>query len=86
MRPLSYFYYFFFFQMITSANSLRVAILGSGISGSSAARSLAEKGIKVSVFEAGYGIGGRTSTRIKPTSEDNQCYQFDHGKCFVWWY
>lgn len=63
-----------------SVNSLRVAILGSGVSGSTAARSLAEKGIQVTVFEAGYGIGGRSSTRI---TRDEYRYQFDHGAQYI---
>ena len=67
-------------MLVQTANSLRVAVLGSGIAGSSAARTLAEQGAKVTVFEAGFGIGGRTSTRI--TREDSR-YQFDHGAQYI---
>ena len=58
----------------------RVAILGSGISGSTAARKLAEAGVKVSVFECGFGVGGRTSTR---TTRDECKFAFDHGAQYI---
>ncbi len=64
----------------TTIKSLQVAVLGSGITGSTAARKLAEKGIKVTVFGAGHGIGGRTSTRI---TRDEYRYQFDHGAQYI---
>jgi renalase len=64
----------------TKSLQLRVAVLGSGIAGSTAARTLADRGVQVTVFEAGHGIGGRTSTRI--TRDDNQ-YQFDHGAQYI---
>ena len=68
--------------IVQAAQSLsqRVAILGSGISGSSAARRLAENGLKVTVFEGGFGAGGRTSTRI---TRDEHQYQFDHGGQYI---
>ena len=68
--------------IVQAAQSLsqRVAILGSGISGSSAARRLAENGLKVTVFEGGFGAGGRTSTRI---TRDEHQYQFDHGAQYI---
>jgi len=65
---------------IQSINALRVAVLGSGISGSAAARTLAEKGVKVTVFEAGRGVGGRMSTR---RTRDEHNYQFDHGAQYI---
>ena len=67
-------------MLVQSTNSLRVAVLGSGISGSVAARTLAERGVQVTVFEAGHGIGGRTSTRI---TRDEYKYQFDHGAQYI---
>mmetsp|Transcript_15237 Transcript_15237/g.21883 ORF Transcript_15237/g.21883 Transcript_15237/m.21883 type:complete len:399 (-) Transcript_15237:41-1237(-) len=65
---------------IQSINALRVAVLGSGISGSAAARTLAEKGVKVTLFEAGRGVGGRMSTR---RTRDEHNYQFDHGAQYI---
>jgi renalase len=67
-------------MLVQTTNSLRVAVLGSGIAGATAARTLADRGVHVTVFEAGHGIGGRTSTRI--TRDDSQ-YQFDHGAQYI---
>jgi len=67
-------------MLVQKSNSLRVAVLGSGISGSAAARKLADNGIDVTVFECGFGIGGRTSTRI---TRDEHRYQFDHGAQYI---
>jgi len=67
-------------MLIQSTNSLRVAVLGSGISGSVAARTLADRGAEVTVFEVGFGLGGRTSTRIM---RDAPRYQFDHGAQYI---
>lgn len=58
----------------------RVAVLGSGVAGSTAARKLAEAGMKVSVFECGFGVGGRTSTRI---TRDEHEFAFDHGAQYI---
>ena len=58
----------------------RVAVLGSGVAGSTAARKLAEAGMKVSVFECGFGVGGRTSTRI---TRDEHKFAFDHGAQYI---
>jgi len=67
-------------MLVPTTNSLQVAVLGSGIAGSTAARTLAERGVQVTVFEAGFGIGGRTSTRI---TRDECRYQFDHGAQYI---
>ena len=67
-------------MLVHSSNSLRVAVLGSGVAGSAAARALADRGVQVTVFEAGRGIGGRTSTRI---TRDDGRYQFDHGGQYI---
>ncbi|MFT7632261.1 MAG: photolyase PhrII [Mariniblastus sp.] len=40
-----------------------VAIIGAGVSGLFAARTLQDHGLKVTVFEKGRGVGGRMSTR-----------------------
>ena len=71
---------FVVWTMSQPINSLRVAVLGSGVSGSVCARALAEKGVQVTVFEAGFGLGGRTSTRV---TRDLNRYQFDHGAQFI---
>jgi len=63
-----------------TTHSFQVAILGSGIAGSSAARTLAEKGVQVTVFEVGFNIGGRSSTR---KTRDEFEYQFDHGAQYI---
>lgn len=85
MLPSLYHTYLFPFILVISmlvqtTNSLRVAVLGSGIAGSAAARTLAERGVEVVVFEAGFGIGGRTSTRV---TRDDFKYQFDHGAQYI---
>jgi renalase len=67
-------------MLVQTANALQVAVLGSGIAGSTVARTLADRGVQVTVFEAGRGIGGRTSTRI---TRDDSPYQFDHGAQYI---
>jgi len=62
------------------AESLEVAVLGSGVAGSTAARLLADAGVRVTVFECGRGLGGRTSTR---TSREGGRYVFDHGAQYI---
>jgi photolyase PhrII len=51
-----------------------VAVIGAGISGLIAARTLADHGLPVTVFEKSRGVGGRMSTR----RVDDQS-RFDHG-------
>ena len=51
-----------------------VAVIGAGMSGLFAARTLADHGIRVTVFDKGRGIGGRMSTR---RVDGQPC--FDHG-------
>lgn len=60
--------------------ALRVAVLGSGIAGSTAARHLADAGVRVTVFECGRGVGGRTSTRV---TRDEFKFRFDHGAQYI---
>ena len=51
-----------------------VAVIGAGISGLFAARTLADRGLNVKVFDKGRGLGGRMSTR---RVDGKSC--FDHG-------
>ena len=72
---------------------MKVAIVGGGITGASAASSLAGRGVEVTVFDqGGRGPGGRASHRrvdaasgtVGPDDallapEDDSTYEFDHG-------
>ena len=51
----------------------RVAVIGAGVSGLACARTLADHGLSVTVFEKSRGSGGRTATRRA------QALRFDHG-------
>ena len=51
-----------------------VAVIGAGISGLTAARTLADHGFDVTLFDKGRGVGGRMSTR-----RTNTGFSFDHG-------
>jgi predicted NAD/FAD-dependent oxidoreductase len=55
----------------------KVAIIGAGISGLLAARTLQDHGMQVTVFEKGRGVGGRMSTRR--TGDRDAGLTFDHG-------
>ena len=52
----------------------RVAVVGAGISGLICARTLAENGCDVNVYEKSRGVGGRMSTR-----RVDDTLSFDHG-------
>ncbi len=52
----------------------RIAIIGAGISGLFAARTIADQGLDVVVFEKSRGVGGRMATRRTPFQQ-----RFDHG-------
>ncbi|MCG6158592.1 NAD(P)/FAD-dependent oxidoreductase [Rubinisphaera margarita] len=56
-------------------SSLRVAVVGAGLSGLVCARDLRQAGHEVQIFDKGRGVSGRMSTRrvIEPE------LQFDHG-------
>ena len=51
----------------------RVAVIGAGLSGLTAARALADSGRSVELFEKARGVGGRMSTRRA------EPWSFDHG-------
>ncbi len=62
------------------SDGLTVAVVGAGISGLFAARTLRDHGLEVKVFDKGRGPGGRTSTRRHQGSElPQEAYRFDHG-------
>lgn len=52
---------------------MKIAILGSGVAGLSAARDLRRRGIDAVVFDKSRGVGGRMSTRYA------DAWEFDHG-------
>lgn len=51
----------------------KIAVIGAGMAGVTAARTLVQAGHEVSVFEKSHGAGGRMSTRVTPYGT------FDHG-------
>ncbi|ESW21252.1 hypothetical protein PHAVU_005G055100 [Phaseolus vulgaris] len=64
-----------------SSTSIKVAVLGSGISGAVCASTLAKYGVSVTLFESARGPGGRMSQRREKT-EDGKELHFDHGAPF----
>ncbi len=55
----------------------RVAVIGAGISGLCAARTLADHGLPVTIFDKGNSVGGRMSNRRVASVEGH--VTFDHG-------
>jgi len=55
---------------------MKIAIIGCGVAGLSAARELRRHGIEAVLFDKGRGVGGRMSTRYKGV------WEFDHGVQF----
>ncbi|MCC9643712.1 NAD(P)-binding protein [Rhodopirellula sp. JC740] len=55
-------------------NLPRVAIVGAGLAGLIAARTLSDHGLDVQIFEKSRGVGGRMATRRTPNGSS-----FDHG-------
>lgn len=61
----------------SAGSGLRVAIIGGGVAGAMAARTLIDHGAEVVVFDKGRGPGGRVSTRREGESA------FDHGAQYL---
>lgn len=57
------------------ASQPRVAVVGAGLAGLTAARLLQDHGLEVQVFDKSPGLGGRLATRRRPHPEA----PFDHG-------
>jgi len=57
-----------------AAKPPRVAVIGAGLAGLVAARTLVDHGLPVRVFEKSRGVGGRMATR-----RTEQGWRFDHG-------
>lgn len=56
-----------------NGRALSIAVVGAGIAGAAAARTLADQGHRVVVFDKARGVGGRMATRRTPRGP------FDHG-------
>lgn len=56
-----------------NGRALSIAVIGAGIAGAAAARTLADQGHRVIVFDKSRGVGGRMATRRSPFGP------FDHG-------
>ncbi|CAH2033412.1 unnamed protein product [Thlaspi arvense] len=61
--------------------AMKVAIIGSGISGAVCASTLARNGFSVTIFDSGRGPGGRMSQR-REIGQDGEELTFDHGAPF----
>jgi renalase len=59
--------------LLPAADAPRVAIVGAGLAGLMCARTLADAGVAIRVFERSRGLGGRCSTRREGA------WSFDHG-------
>eukprot|EP00850_Spirogloea_muscicola_P021035 SM000234S07895 [mRNA] locus=s234:132798:135648:+ [translate_table: standard] len=64
--------------MAVAGHGKMAAVIGAGIAGLACAKSLADNGILVSIFDLGRRPGGRMSRR-RETLEDGQELFFDHG-------
>lgn len=68
--------------MTTFGAPPRVAVIGAGLAGVAAARSLRDAGVDVTVFDKSRGVGGRLATRRMPWVDAagvTHTLAFDHG-------
>lgn len=68
--------------MINRSSNERVAVVGAGPGGLSAALLLAARGAEVHVFESAPEIGGRTSRITLPDPSGRESFAFDRGPTF----
>ncbi len=61
----------------------RIAVIGAGVAGAMCARTLADAGVSVRVFDKARGVGGRLCTRrvdsLNPAADALTTLHFDHG-------
>lgn len=72
--------------MTPSRMPLRVGVVGAGVAGAACARTLADAGCEVQVFDKSRGVGGRMATRRASWVHESGSAQvafFDHGA--PWW-
>ncbi|POG56187.1 hydroxysqualene dehydroxylase [Haloferax marisrubri] len=62
-----------------SAGSFRVAVLGGGVGGLSAAHELGERGFDVTVYEAKSRLGGKARSFSVPSGDDGHLLPAEHG-------
>lgn len=62
-------------------SSFSCVVVGAGIAGLMAARTLQSQGVRVTVVDKGRGVGGRLATRWAEVGKDEKGY-FDHGAQF----
>lgn len=62
-----------------AASVPRIAVIGAGIGGLTAARTLIDHGLDVTVFDKSRGVGGRTATRRAELPGTGESLSFDHG-------
>jgi len=73
--------------MTLDTNSMRVAVIGSGLAGAACAAGLQRAGVNVTLYEKSRNVGGRMATRRarwRDASGAEQSVAFDHGaQCFT---
>lgn len=71
-------------MVLRGASSLRVGVIGGGMSGLSCASKLNEAGVEVVVFDTGRRrVGGRCSSRLASDDNSDFAYAIDHAAQFA---